>query len=270
MLIVDFFDIGSLDCSEVMSLFGSPLSAFETVRDEARVLARRVRDGRGSSYHPGWTSRFHWQLSRRPRIIPGLLLKGSLAVNVFLMDPQLDAAKVRELRGLSRRLPNLNIYPFPGAIDEHDAFSFARLYLTRSGDPVGASLFAQKMNVNPDQFDRVPCLGITRFLQSVEDECAVRSGACNILRINAEGAEYGILRAMSSAGYLSTIQLFMGAGHDLRKIDAARYEQYLQFLAQHAITFIEFKASDRAKALRAVRIIEQHVRDLVEGSGGNA
>lgn len=268
MQIVNFFDIGSLDCGEVISLLDSPLSAVETAYDEARVLARRVRHGRGSPYHPGWSSRFYWQLSRHPRVIPGFLRSGSLAVNIFLIDPQLEDAKVRDLREISRSLPNLSIYPLRGAVDERDGFGFAKLYSTRSGDPLGASLFAKKKNVNPDTFDRVPCLGIARFFQSIEEECTVRSGACNILRINAEGAEYGILRAMDAAGYLSAIRLFMGAGHDLRKIDAALYEEYLRFLAQHDISFIEFKASDRAKALRAVRIVEQHVREFVEGSAG--
>ncbi|CAG0938950.1 hypothetical protein GPROT2_00464 [Gammaproteobacteria bacterium] len=267
MLTVNFFDIGSLDCSEAIALFDSPLTLPETLADEVRVMARRARYGRGSTYHPGWTSRFHWRLSRRPRFIPASLLGGTIAVNVFLIDPQLELTRVRRLQALTEGLPNLAIFPLRAAVDAENGFSFRRLYLTRSGDPLGSSLFPGKHNVDPRSFHQVPCIGITDIFRSIEAACSLRNGACNILRINAEGAEYGIMKALSAAGYLGAIGLFMGAGHDLRKIDAALYEEYLRFLAQHEITFIEFKASDRAKTLRAACSVEQHVRQAIDRMG---
>lgn len=263
MQIVNFFDIGSLDCGEALTLFRSPLSALATAHEEARVVARRARYGPRYSYHVGQATSFYLKLSQSQRVIPALLRQGSLALNLFLIDPQLQDNKIDELRRLSRVLPNLAIYPLRAAVSDHSGLSFVKLFLTRSGSPLGSSLFATKNNVDVNKFDRVPCFRMADVIRSVEDECSVRSGAYNILRINAEGAEYAIMKAMEAAGYLNHFGLFMGAGHDLRKIDPALYAQYLHFLSAHGISFVDFKASDRKKALNAVATVERLVLQLI-------
>jgi hypothetical protein len=266
MLVVNFLDIGSLDCGEVLSLFGSPLSAIDVAQEEARVAARRLRYGAASSYHVGQAVYFHRQLSRPQRVIPRLLQEGAIALNLFLIDPQLQDAKTAALRELAGKLPNLAVYPLRAAVNDQPGFSFAKLYLTRSGDPLGSSLFAGKHNVDAGRFDRVPCMNLVELVRSIEEECAVCRGACNILRINAEGVEFALLKSMEAAGYLRHFRLFMGSGHDLRKVDKVLYAQYLQFLDEHGISFVEFKASDRKQAVQAVRLVEQRITELLGGS----
>jgi FkbM family methyltransferase len=128
------------------------------------------------------------------------------------------------------RLENLALVG-PDHQDDH-----IRLYLA-GGRGVGDSVYARRS----EQYLDVPALRLSKYI--ADNGIDVRSSIV-ILRMNIEGAEYGVLQDLAEAGLLAHIDGFFGAWDDMYKTDPKDDERFRAFLRKHRVRSLPFNDRD--------------------------
>lgn len=111
-----------------------------------------------------------------------------------------------------------------------------RLYLA-GGRGVGDSIYARRS----DDFITVPAVRLSRYLADKGVDLAAQPV---ILRMNIEGAEFGVLQDLAEAGLLEQIDGFFGSWDDMYKTDPKDDERFRAFLRRHRIRSIPFNDRD--------------------------
>lgn len=170
----------------------------------------------------------------------------SLRVYAFEAHPDYCQAAKRKLEPFPNvTLENLALVG-PDFKDEE-----VRLYLA-GGRGVGDSIFTRRS----DDFISVPALRLSDYVRrhGIDLESHV-----TILRMNIEGAEFGVLQDLAEAGMLDRIDGFFGSWDDIYKNDPTADEAFRAFLSKHRIRSIPFNDRDlgggavlglRARAIR--------------------
>jgi FkbM family methyltransferase len=126
-----------------------------------------------------------------------------------------------------------------------------RLYLA-GGRGVGDSIFARRS----DDFISVPALRLSDYIKRNGIDL---TSHVTILRMNIEGAEFGVLQDLAESGVLDQIDGFFGSWDDMYKNDPTCDEAFRAFLCKHRIRSIPFNDRDlgggavlglRARAIR--------------------
>ncbi len=114
-----------------------------------------------------------------------------------------------------------------------------RLYLA-GGRGVGDSIYARRS----EDFISVPALRLSHYIVREGIDLTSRIA---ILRMNIEGAEFGVLQDLAEAGLLDQIDGFFGSWDDMYKTDPVADEAFRAFLRKHRIRSIPFNDRDLGK-----------------------
>jgi len=114
-----------------------------------------------------------------------------------------------------------------------------KLYYSMESDE-GHSLYSSKFNVSEKNYEYVECIKFSEFLYSLKDI----NKTFNIVRLNIEGAEWDLFNDLINAGLKDNINIFCGAGDDVKKIEEykSRINEYYHLLSKNNINIYQFCA----------------------------
>lgn len=154
-----------------------------------------------------------------------------LEIHAFEAHPAYYEAASAKLAGIDGvKLVNLALVG-PDFVGNH-----VNLYLA-GGRGVGDSIYAKRS----DRFIPVTAMRLSRYLAEAGIDLSAQPV---ILRMNIEGAEYGVLQDLDEAGLLDHIDGFFGSWDDMYKTDPVDDERFRAFLRRHRIRSIPFNDRD--------------------------
>lgn len=198
-----FVDVGTHEAQEYMGLFGHGRLTY--LRHWLRHRRRSHRQGKVAMDKAGF-DRFMAMASRlkalRKRVIYVMVEPNA---RLFAMDRYRQADIALNV-ALSADAAKASLMP---------------LFLAESNPTgQGSSLFTEKPNVRPDEFDIVLNLDALQFAENLRDTIAAQYGAVDgpvILRLNNEGAEVDVIRAFHQA-FGPRLKAVMGSLSDVAKV----------------------------------------------------
>lgn len=201
-----FVDVGTHEAQEYMGLFGHGRLTY--LRHWLRHRRRSRRQGKVAMDKAGF-DRFMAMASRlkaqRKRVIYVMVEPNA---RLFAMDRYRQADIALNV-ALSADAAKASLMP---------------LFLAESNPTgQGSSLFTEKPNVRPDEFDIVLNLDALQFAENLRDTIAAQYGAVDgpvILRLNNEGAEVDVIRAFHQA-FGPRLKAIMGSLSDVAKVKGA-------------------------------------------------
>ena len=219
-----FVDVGTHEAQEYMGLFGHGRLAY--LRHWLRHRRRSRRQGKAALDRAG-LARFLDATDR---------LKALRSQVVYVMvEPN------ARLFAMDRyRLADIALNVALSA--DAQTASLMPLYLAESNPTgQGSSLFTEKPNVRPDEFDTVLNLDALHFATILRDAVAARHGAADgpvVLRLNNEGAEVEVIRAFHQV-FGPRLKAVMGSLADVAKVKGADALTDLhRFLENEGIPFL--------------------------------
>lgn len=128
-----------------------------------------------------------------------------------------------------------------------------RLY--HSANSVGHSIYSTKNNVQQSKFEETPAI---RFSEWAKQNDINFKSSFNIMKVNIEGAEWPLFQDLASTGIIKDIDIFCGAGHDVKKVTELHeiVDDYYKLLEEHNVHLYRFtehkpyKNDDLAKIIR--------------------
>jgi|GEM_PF-1561820 len=219
-----FVDVGTHEAQEYMGLFGHGRLAY--LRHWLRHRRRSRRQGKEALDRAGFarflatTDRLK---ARRDRVIYVMVEPNA---RLFATD-NYRKADIALNAALSADTRTASLLP---------------LFLAESNPTgQGSSLFTEKPNVRPDEFDMVLNLDALHFAEILKSSVAAHYGAADgpvILRLNNEGAEVEVIRAFHQV-FGPRLKAVMGSLSDVGKVkgEAALAGLYA-FLKENGIPFL--------------------------------
>jgi hypothetical protein len=198
-----FVDVGTHEAQEYMGLFGHGRLTY--LRHWLRHRRRSRRQGKVAMDKAGF-DRFLAMADRlkalRKRVIYVMVEPNA---RLFAMDRYRQADIALNV-ALSADAAKASLMP---------------LFLAESNPTgQGSSLFTEKPNVRPDEFDIVLNLDALRFAESLRATLAAQYGTVDgpvVLRLNNEGAEVEVIRAFHQA-FGPRLKAVMGSLSDVAKV----------------------------------------------------
>jgi hypothetical protein len=198
-----FVDVGTHEAQEYMGLFGHGRLAY--LRHWLRHRRRSRRQGKVAMDRAGF-SRFMATTDRlramRSRVIYVMVEPNA---RLFAMD-RYRLADISLNVALSADAAKASLMP---------------LYLAESNPTgQGSSLFTEKPNVKPDEFDMVLNLDALHFAETLKAALARHYGTHDgpvVLRLNNEGAEVEVIRAFHQV-FGQRLKAVMGSLSDVAKV----------------------------------------------------
>lgn len=198
-----FVDVGTHEAQEYMGLFGHGRLTY--LRHWLRHRRRSRRQGKVAMDKAGF-DRFLAMADRlkalRKRVIYVMVEPNA---RLFAMDRYRQADIALNV-ALSADAAKASLMP---------------LFLAESNPTgQGSSLFTEKPNVRPDEFDIVLNLDALRFAESLRATLAAQYGTVDgpvVLRLNNEGAEVEVVRAFHQA-FGPRLKAVMGSLSDVAKV----------------------------------------------------
>lgn len=180
--------------------------------------------------------------------------KAGSNIKFICVEPNIDVC----MSPLARFKRQFDVDYYPIAILGHthqDDTSFLDLNFYESS--LSSSLYSKK---GLSQVGRLACIGIkfSKFLDLLQKNLNISVADEVILRMNCEGAELGIVRALRNSGL--SVKVIYGSLADVRKIHGEEeYAEMLDILAQMGVSYKYFVGSNPATWLEALGSTEfQH------------
>jgi len=221
-----FVDVGTHEAQEYLALFGhSPLTYLRHRLRHRRRCRRAGMTAINFSGYRNFLATVAALRQRRERVI------------YVMVEPNSRLFALAQYR-------NANIGLNVALSTDAAVASVKPLYLAKSNPTgQGSSLFTEKPNVRPDEFDLVLNLDADHFARMISDVTAEHSGAGAgpvILRLNNEGAETEVIRAFHQM-FGPRLKVVMGSLSDVAKVKGADALVDLhRFLESNGIPFLPF------------------------------
>lgn len=240
-----FVDVGTHEAQEYMGLFGHGRLAY--LRHWLRHRRRSRRQGKTALDRAGF-DRF-MAVASRLKALRGRVIYVMVEPNarLFAMDRYRQADIALNV-ALSSDAATASLMP---------------LFLAESNPTgQGSSLFTEKPNVKPEEFDIVLNLDALHFAETLKATIAAQYGATDgpvVLRLNNEGAEVEVIRAFHQV-FGPRLKAVMGSLSDVGKVkgEAALTGLYA-FLDANGIPFLPLHsdfATWPAAAERTLSLLE--------------
>jgi hypothetical protein len=152
------------------------------------------------------------------------------------------------------------IFFIPAAILGHDTFtSFEVKTLFGFGDTISHSLYKKSKSNNLNQNSLCIAIKLTPLWNELVNSKIIDSDSETILRINCEGAEFGVLQECKILGI--NLKCVIGSLGDIKKIHGIEYENFAnQILNEMNIKYTYFKGDDPGTWYDLIKILDPIIK----------